>query len=114
MIVDTLSMSPAELRRQTGWELKPEGACRGEVCVPMQGLATEGGRVDVADFARRMGMPLAHDAAHGIWALGPRSGGRVLESAELPDVVLSDFDGNSFDLASLRGRKVLLLAWASY
>ena len=28
--------------------------------------------------------------------------------------VLPDFDGNPFDVAGLRGRKVLLLAWASW
>jgi hypothetical protein len=28
--------------------------------------------------------------------------------------VLPDFDGKPFDVASLRGRKVLLLAWASW
>ena len=27
---------------------------------------------------------------------------------------LEGFDGESFDMASLRGRKVLLLAWASW
>jgi hypothetical protein len=60
-------------------------------------------------------MPLAHDDAHGLWALGPRSGDRrVLDSTEMPDLVLDDFDGGAFDFATLRGRKVVLLAWASW
>jgi hypothetical protein len=38
----------------------------------------------------------------------------VLASATFPDLVLADFDGNPFDFESLRGRKTLLVAWASY
>jgi hypothetical protein len=107
-------LSAEQLLEQTGWELKPEGACKGDVCVPMADLAIHEGKVDVADFACRLGMPVAHDAAHGLWALGPRSGGRVLDSARCPEVVLSDFAGTDFDLGALRGRKVLLVVWASY
>jgi len=114
VIVGGLELSPAELHAQTGWELKAEGACRDDVCVPMHGLAVADGKVDVADFARRMGMPLAHDDKHALWALGPRSGGRMLESAQFPPLVLQDWAGNDFDLAGLRGRKVMLLAWATY
>jgi hypothetical protein len=66
-------------------------------------------------IAERLGMPIAHDERHGLWALGPRSGDRrVLESARMPELVLRDFHGAVFDLASLRGRKVVLLAWASW
>ena len=73
------------------------------------------GRFDVAVVADRLGMPLAHDDAHGLWALGPRSGDRrVLDSTTMPELVLEDFDGGAFDLASLRGRKVVLVAWASW
>jgi hypothetical protein len=32
----------------------------------------------------------------------------------MPELVLRDFDGDAFDLASLRGRKVVLIAWASW
>ena len=43
-----------------------------------------------------------------MWAIGPESGGRVLDSARMPDLVLPDFGGQPFDVASLRGRKVLV------
>jgi hypothetical protein len=58
-------------------------------------------------------MPVAHDDKRALWALGPESGGRVLASANFPQVVLPDFDGDPLDLATLGGRKVLLVAWAS-
>lgn len=109
-----MELTPEKLHQRTGWELKPEGACKDDRCVPMVDLAVKDGRIDVGDFASRLAMPVAHDDKHKLWALGPESGGRVLKSARFPDLVLSDFDGNPFDMGTLRGRKVLLVAWASY
>src|SRR5207342_222182 len=102
------------LAAQTGWEAKPQGLCRGEVCVTAPGAIGADGRIDVAVVAERLQMPLVQDAAHGVWALGPPSGGRALASAVAADPVLQDRDGNPFLLSSLHGRKVLLLAWASW
>ena len=59
-------------------------------------------------------MALVHDEQHGLWALGPASGGRALSSAELPDIVLPDRGGEAFALRSLRGTKVFMIAWASW
>jgi hypothetical protein len=30
-------------------------------------------------------MALVHDDVHGLWALGPESGGRALHTAQLPE-----------------------------
>lgn len=109
-----LLVASADLAAETGWILTPEGLCRGERCVPFTGERDEHGRVDVRVVAERLRMPLVHDEAHGIWAVGPEAGGRVLAGAEVPRIVLADFVGNPFDLASLRGRKVVLHAWASW
>jgi hypothetical protein len=116
MTLDRLDLTADEFERITGWEIKPEGACQDEVCVPLPPLEPDAdGRIDVTVVAERLGMPIARDESHGLWALGPRSGDRrVLESARMPDLVLPDFEGNPFDVASLRGRKVVLIAWASW
>jgi hypothetical protein len=114
VILDTTLLTAEQLYQRTGWELKPDGACKDDRCVPLGDLAVRGGKVDVAEFASRLSLPLAHDDKHGLWALGPGCGGRVLDSAQFPDVVLPDFHGNSFDFGTLRGRKVVLVAWASY
>jgi hypothetical protein len=116
MTLDRLDLAAEEFAEITGWEIKPEGACQEDVCVPLPALEPDAeGRIDATVVAERLGMPIAHDEAHGLWALGPRSGDRrVLERARMPDLVLQDFDGDAFDLASLRGRKVVLIAWASW
>lgn len=116
MITDRLDLTADEFTRLTGWEIKPEGACRDDVCVPLPPLSRDdGGRFDLSVVAERLGMPIAHDEAHRLWALGPRSGDRrVLDSTRMPALVLPDFDGGAFDVATLRGRKVVLIAWASW
>src|SRR4051812_8663433 len=95
MILERLAVSPDELERRTGWRIKPEGACKGDRCVPLPG-ATSGGAINVRVLAERLGMPLVRDDRHGIWALGPESGGRVLTSAEAPDFTLPDRHGRPF------------------
>ena len=109
MILETLALDRAAFAARTGWELKPEGACKGEVCVPLP----DGFDVTVA--AERLGMALVHDADQDLWALGPESvTGRALVTAVAPDLELADLDGRPFRLSSLRGQKVLLVAWAPY
>jgi hypothetical protein len=108
MILERLDLVPAELERRTGWTIKPEGACRGEQCVPLDEP------FDVRTLARRLRMALVHDERHGLWALGPEAGGHALARAELPDLVLPDRDGRDFALRSLRGTKVFMVAWASW
>ena len=113
MLIDRNPLSADEILELTGWELKPEGACRGRECVPLPGLDIDGD-IDIVGFATAMGLAVAEEPEHGAWALGRRASGSVLESAACPLIVLDGFGGDAFDLASLRGRKVLLIAWASW
>jgi hypothetical protein len=108
VIVDRLDQPPDELEQRTGWSIKPEGACRGDVCVPLTSP------FDLTDVAERLRMALVRDEAHGLWGLGPESGGHALTSAELPEIVLPDRNGRDFELRSLRGTKVIMVAWASW
>jgi hypothetical protein len=109
VLVDRLDITADDFRKGTGWEIKPEGACKDDMCVPLpDGFA-------LTDAAGRLGMEIVHDAASGRWAVGPESlNGRALLSAQAPELVLNDVDGTEFRLSSLRGKKVVLVAWSPY
>ena len=115
MLLERPEILPDELERRTGWSVKPQGACKGDHCVALPADASRDGALDAYAVAERLGMALVHEPRHGLWALGPETlGGRALLTAELPDVVLPDRFGDAFALRSLRGRKALLLLWASW
>ncbi len=110
MLVDHADVSAEEFRAGTGWKIEPEGACKGDVCVPL-GAA---GAFDPAHTAVRLGMAVVHDEQAGLWALGPESGGRAMTSVTAPELTLPLLTGEPFALSALRGKKVLIAAWASW
>ena len=117
MLLESLDVDPQELASRTGWTVKDEGACKADVCVALPRDARRAdGRIDVTILAERLGMPLVVDDEHGLWALGPETAvsGKALTSAIAPELVLPTIDGDDFRLSSLRGQKVLLVAWASW
>ena len=112
MILTELRTTADEFARATDWQPKPEGLCRGEVCVPAPGALSSDGMIDVAVAAQKLGMPIVQDVEHGVWALG--SATLSLSTAVAADPELKTFDGTPFKLSSLRGKKVVLVAWSSY
>jgi hypothetical protein len=111
---------PAEaLRSATGWELRPEGVCAGDTCVPQPPGATWSGAdgFNLSAFGRHLGLAEAADADHGLVAFvagGGRAGGAGPTTVEAPDFTLPDLDGRLHSLSDFRGRKVVVLAWGSY
>jgi hypothetical protein len=117
VILTDLLVAPAAFESGTGWALRPEGACKGEVCVPLPaGSHFADGRLDVRVVADRLGMPIVADRERGLFALGPETAvtGRALTTAVAPELELPDAEGRPFRLSSLRGKKVVLLAWSSW
>ena len=112
MISKTLRVSASEFGRGTGWAIRPEGACKDDRCLPLPEPMLDA--VDLRSIAEALSMPLVHDEAAGVWALGPESGGKALSSATAPELELPDWRGETFRLGSLRGQKVLLAAWAPW
>lgn len=109
MLVSSLTIDAEAFHDGTGWQIKPEGACKGEMCVPLP----DG--FDLESTADRLGMAIVPDESAGLWAVGPESlTGRALVSATAPELALPDLDGDEFRLSSLRGKKVVLVAWAPY
>src|SRR5205807_5947357 len=71
VILRAPEVDPAELATRTGWEVKPEGACKADRCVPLPGVASgPDGRLDAGALARRLGMSLVEDRDRDLWALG--------------------------------------------
>jgi hypothetical protein len=73
-------------------------------------------RIDVAAFWRHLAQPLAHCADGGVWVFGTAAADRAaaLRSLQAPDFTLPDRNGRQHSLSEHRGKKVLLVSWASW
>src|SRR5215510_7955792 len=110
-------LAPAALGA-IGWERHPEGLCREGLCVPVPDGARldDGDRTDLAVFARLVDRPLAIDLDERAAYLGISAGdrGRALGSLVAPDFALPDLAGRMHRLSEHRGKKILLVAYASW
>jgi len=108
----------SEVREALDYALKPEGLCKGELCFPLRDRAAlvADDAVDLGELARVTGRPLALDVAERAAALGTALDDRLaaLRGLEAPDFTLPDFSGRVHTLSSHRGKKVLLIAYASW
>jgi hypothetical protein len=88
VILDMRDIDVPASEQGSGWMIKPEAACKGDVCVPVPG------GFSLPATAERLGMAVVGDAATGLSAVGPESfGGRALVSAEALELPFSsDFD----------------------
>lgn len=106
------------VRDALGWELGPRGLCCGDVCIPVRdpSLLGDDGGIDLAALAEVLDLPLALDVEERTGCLGTAAAerGRRLESLDAPDFRLPDLDGHPHSLSDFHGRKVLLLAYASW
>ena len=121
---NALWLETGELKRLAGWELKPEGICRGDLCVPIPpGVDAKftskrdgATHLNFTALADLMGKPWAGDSTHRVWYFGAEAAerGNALKSLRAPDFELPDLDGKMHRLSDYRGKKVFLLAWASW
>ncbi|MBO0721051.1 MAG: redoxin domain-containing protein [Blastocatellia bacterium] len=116
-----LWLSLDDLRAATGWELKPQGVCQGEVCVPIpvghesEFVRADGQRFNLAALARRLNQPAVNDDEYAVWFFGEANAGEEARQSLLaPDFTLPNIDGRSHSLSEYRGRKILLFSWASW
>ena len=113
-----IRVSASDIESTLGWELKEEGFCLGPVCYPVpedSDLVTDDG-VDLAGLASLLDRPLAIDADLGAAFLGTAATerGGSMSSLRAPDFTLPDLDGTLHSLSDHRGKKVLLVAYASW
>ena len=112
----------ADLKRATGFALKPQGVCRDELCFPIprgRRAAFISGRgstawFNLSEFARLLRQPVAREKE--AWYFGPRPDAQnaFISSLIAPDFKLPDMNGRPHSLSDFRGKKVLLLTWASW
>jgi len=115
-----LWLNAGDFQRVSGFERKPEGFCKGEICYPVpparQTEFESGGRYNLAALAGLIGQPVVADEAHRVWCFGEASENRkrALTSLDAPDFSLPDLAGKMHSLSEHRGKKVLLVSWASW
>lgn len=119
-----LWVTPSDLTRINDFVLKPEGACLDDLCIPIprgEGsdfVVESGGQTwfSLTAFARKVGQEYVADRETGVWSFGaiPVTRSSYLTRAQAPDFVLPDREGEPVRLSEFRGRKVLLLSWASW
>ena len=111
-------LSAEALRDALGWELHEGTLCNDAMCVPLPAGSRlgDGGVFDLAEVAATLGRPLALDVDAGAAFLGVSAGERAqtLGSLMAPDFTLPDLAGRSHTLSSFRGKKVFMVAWASW
>jgi hypothetical protein len=111
-------VNAADVATAVGWDLKPEGLCRGDVCVPVRddaGVRVEGG-TDLGAVADLLGMATLVDEAGQAMAISAPAADRkaALKGRLAPDFSLPDLDGTLHSLEQYKDRKRLLIAFASW
>ena len=102
----------------TGWQLKPEGLCIDETCVPVRDMKslTNHIQIDLVEFARLTNQNIVVDKQRKVVALGEHADTRseLMTSLDAPDFVLPDIHGKQVSFSDFNRRKRLLLAWSSW
>jgi peroxiredoxin len=120
-----LWVTAKDVERINGLTLKPPGVlCLGDVCINLGQKAAgallrkRDGQdwINVTGLATRIGQPFAADAESKTWSFGaiPETRTPFLKSAVAPNFELPDRKGRIIRLSDYRGKKVLLITWASW
>ncbi len=111
-------VEPADLAEAVGWELKPEGLCRAEMCVAIRDQAKlrVGNRLDLREVASALDQPILVTDDDALVVLGePRDARQqALVGHVAPDFTLPDLDGALHSLDEWTGRKRILFAFSSW
>jgi AhpC/TSA family len=119
---NNLWLSLDDLCAATGWELKPQGVCRGEVCVPIPAgrerdfVRADGKMFNLTALAQLLNQPVVYDNDYAVWFFGEavNASDNASQSLQAPDFTLPDLDGKLHSLSEYSGRKILLVTWASW
>ena len=104
----------ADLPKINEFELKPQGACRADVCIPIAKEWRQGEFFHLTAFAKRVGESVVADS--GVWSFGeiPALRGNFVNGRVAPDFAVPDRTGKLVHLSDFKGKKVLVVTWASW
>src|SRR6516225_7003906 len=104
----------ADLPRINQFDLKPQGACRADLCVPIPKSLRSGDWFNLTGFARHIHQSVV--AESGVWSFGeiPVVRGDFYHSRIAPDFSVPDRSGRIVRLSDFRDKKVLVFTWASW
>jgi hypothetical protein len=113
---DALWVRKRDLPRVNGFALTPEGACRADLCIPIPKQMVRGGYINLTAFATQAGQVVVAEPGARVWSVGamPAPGGGLANSRVAPDFTVPDRLGHPVHLAGFRGKKVLVVTWASW
>jgi hypothetical protein len=103
-----------DLPRINEFEVKPQGACRADMCIPLSKDLRSGDWFNLTGFARKLHQ--AYVADSGAWSFGeiPLMRGDFYKTRIAPDFAVPDRKGRVVHLSDFRGKKVLVVTWASW
>ena len=113
---ESLWIQARDLQEVSGFALTPQGACRGDLCIPVPAGMVRDDFFDIVAFANHLGQAVAAEPEARVWSFGSITApGSGLSSSRIaPDVTVSDRLGRPVHLAGFRGKKVLVVTWASW
>lgn len=117
---DRLLIQPEDLTAINGFEIKPEGACYEDLCIPLndQLLIEQDGAqwFDLTAFAELLEQPFVADTESRVWSFAeiPAKRQNALLNGMAPDIEVTDRQGNVIRLADLKGKKALIVTWSSW
>jgi hypothetical protein len=113
---DTLWIRKRDLPRVNGFALKPQGACRADLCIPIPKTMLRGEYFNLTAFAKKAGQPVVAEPGARVWSFGEMQalGGGLANSRIAPDFEVPDRLGRPVHLAGFRGKKALVITWASW
>ncbi len=117
---DDLLIRPEDLTAVNGFEVKPEGACFDDMCIPLNDtlLTKKDGQhwFNLTAFATLLEQPFVADTEARVWSFAeiPAKRENMMVDAMAPDIEFSDRQGNVIRLADLKGKKALIVTWSSW
>jgi hypothetical protein len=110
----SLWVRSADLPGINEFHIKPQGACREDTCIPIPKTMKSGEWFNLTAFAEKLHQPVVADA--GVWSFGeiPILRGEFYTSRVAPDFSVPDRKGRIVHLSDFKGKKRLVITWASW